>query len=198
MKVLMGSCLALLLAGSAPALAGDNGAPQGYEDTGSTAQDAGSQAGAQMPAQSARHQDRHQARHDQRRAERRAARHNQQQTAQGASQGQENGQRHHARHGDHAGKQAGQRGRSFAQGDQVPQRLLNGKRVVTNYQHFRVQAPQGGDRWVKSRSQLLLVSADGRVKMAMERHRRAGGGQHHARRADRQQQQDNAQDQSYP
>lgn len=162
MKVVLGSVLALLLAGAAPALAGDNGAPQGgYED--STDMNAQQDQGAQADTQR---------------------------------------QRHHARHGQHAGQH---QGRTFAQGDRVRSRFLE-RHKLTNYSRFRLEAPNGGDQWVKARGQFLLVNSDGVVKQAVARHRRHAAGQHrgHRQRMQQEQQQqqggydDQSQDQSYP
>jgi hypothetical protein len=50
--------------------------------------------------------------------------------------------------------------------------MLAGRRVVTDYARYGVQAPRGGDQWVRGRRQLLLVSADGIVKDVIVRQKR--------------------------
>jgi transcription termination factor Rho len=149
MRVLLGTSLALALAAATPVAAspadavGTQGAESMYDPGATTAQ----------PGDRAERGDR-----AQRRAEREARR------AARAERG-DRGDR-----GNRAGRS--ERRRQFAMGDRVPRKFLAGRRVVTDYGRYGVQAPTGGDQWVRGRKQLLLVSADGVVKTVVERHKR--------------------------
>jgi Ni/Co efflux regulator RcnB len=189
MKVLLGTSLALVLLTAVPSFAGpadtvgSEGGEGMYSEGATPAPQAGGQnAQGERPSRADRR-----ARREQRRAEREARGANgserlsreerRAQRAERRAQHADRGDR-----GDRAERRAnrGDRGdranrgnkRQFAMGDRVPRKMLAGRRVVTDYARYGVQAPHGGDQWVRGRKQLLLVSADGVVKNVIVRQKR--------------------------
>ena len=149
MKVLLGTCLALTLAASAPAFADQDasGAPS------QLGAHAGSQAGSAMYNQG-----------------------DEDMNAQPGSGGDDQARPRHHRadrdrgdRGDRQARHGRHQHRQYAEGEHVKPKLLRGRHVVTDYSRFGVNAPRNGDVWIKAHKQLMLVSADGVVKSIVAR-----------------------------
>jgi Ni/Co efflux regulator RcnB len=179
MKVLLGTSLALVLLAAAPSFAGPadtvgNQGGEGMYDEGAAPapQASGQNAQGERPSRAERR-----AMREQRRAERgqRGANGDRPSREERRAQRAERRAQHADRgdRGDRADRRANRGNkRQFAMGDRVPRKMLAGRRVVTDYARYGVQAPHGGDQWVRGRKQLLLVSADGVVKNVIVRQKR--------------------------